>query len=166
MSSDQWQRSFIVYAGVCSVLCRGSWSSPPCPVCVDSSCLLTTLCWGVTQGTGDSYGITTRYVVEIYQWHSIKSLRQNSRHFPGDIFKSNFTKENVWISIKFSLKVVPKGPVNNTPALVQIIAWRRPGDKPLSEPMMVILLTHICVDRPQWVKTVSWEMSWCKLNWQ
>ena len=32
------------------------------------------------------------------------------------------------------------------------MAWRRPGDKPLSEPMMVSLLTHICVTRPQWVK--------------
>ena len=35
--------------------------------------------------------------------------------------------------------------------LVQIMAWRRSGDKPLSEPMMVSLLTHICVTRPQWV---------------
>ena len=33
------------------------------------------------------------------------------------------------------------------------MAWRRPGDKPLSEPMMVSLLTHICVTRPQWVNT-------------
>ena len=33
------------------------------------------------------------------------------------------------------------------------MAWRRPGDKPLSEPMMVSLLTHICVIRSQWVKT-------------
>ena len=32
------------------------------------------------------------------------------------------------------------------------MAWRRPRDKPLSEPMMVSLLTHICVTRPQWVK--------------
>ena len=30
------------------------------------------------------------------------------------------------------------------------MAWRRPGDKPLSEPMMVRLPTHICVTRPQW----------------
>ena len=35
---------------------------------------------------------------------------------------------------------------------MQIIAWRPPGDKPLSEPMMVSLLMHICVTRPQWVK--------------
>ena len=47
------------------------------------------------------------------------------------------------------------GPVDNIPALVQIMAWRRPGDKPLSEPMMVGLLTHICVTRPQWVKKIS-----------
>ena len=39
-----------------------------------------------------------------------------------------------------SLKFVPKGPINNIPALVQIKAWRRPGDKPLSDPMMVSLL--------------------------
>ena len=40
---------------------------------------------------------------------------------------------------------------NNIAALVQIMAWRRPGDKPLSGPMMVRLPTHICVTRPQWV---------------
>ena len=43
------------------------------------------------------------------------------------------------------------GPISNRPALVQIMAWRRPGDKPLSEPMMASLLTHICVTRSQWV---------------
>ena len=31
---------------------------------------------------------------------------------------------------------------------------RRPGDKPLFEAMMVRLLTHICVTRPQWVNIV------------
>ena len=35
------------------------------------------------------------------------------------------------------------------------MAWRRPGDKPLSEPMMVSLLTHICVARPQWVNPMG-----------
>ena len=54
--------------------------------------------------------------------------------------------------IKMSLKFVPKGAVNNIPALVQMLAWRYPGDKPLSEPMMVSLLTHICVAWLQWVK--------------
>ena len=63
--------------------------------------------------------------------------RQNDRHFPDDIFKWIFLNKNVWISIKISLKIVPKGPIDNIPALVQIImALRRSGDQPLSEPMM------------------------------
>ena len=77
--------------------------------------------------------------------------RQNVRHFPGNLFSNAFFNENVQISIKVSLKFVPGGPVNNFPALVQIMAWRRPGDKPLSEPMMISLQAHICVTRPQWV---------------
>ena len=77
--------------------------------------------------------------------------RQNGHHFSDDILKWIFLYENVWISIEISLKFVPKGQINNIPALVQIMAWRHPGDKPLSEPIMVSLLTHICVTRPQWV---------------
>ena len=79
--------------------------------------------------------------------------RQNGRHFADDTFKRIFLNENVRISITISLKFVSGGPINNIPALVQIMAWCRPGDKPLSEPMMVSSLTHICVTRPQWVNT-------------
>ena len=79
--------------------------------------------------------------------------RQNGRYFAYDIFKSNFLNENIWISwIDISLIFVYKCPINNIPALGQIIAWRRPGDKPLPEAMMISLLTHICVPRPQWIK--------------
>ena len=53
-----------------------------------------------------------------------------------DTFKRIFVKENVRISIKISLKYVPKSPIRNIPALFQIMAWRRIGDKPLSEPML------------------------------
>ena len=73
----------------------------------------------------------------------------NGRHFADDIFICIFLNENVCISIKIPLKFVPTSPINNTAALVQIMAWRRPGDKPLSEPMMVNFMTHICVTRPQ-----------------
>ena len=73
--------------------------------------------------------------------------RQNGRHFTDDIFKCIFLNENVRIPIKISLKFVPKGQINNIRTLVQIMAWRLTGDKPLSEPMMVILPTHICVTR-------------------
>ena len=65
--------------------------------------------------------------------------RQDDHHFPNDIFKCIFLNENVLIS-------------NKIPVLVQILAWHRPGHKPLSEPMMVSFLTHICVTRPQWVE--------------
>ena len=79
--------------------------------------------------------------------------RRNKQHFADDIFKGIFFNENVWISIKISLKFVPKGPINNIPALVQIMAWCRSGDMPLSETMMVSLPRHICVTRPKWVKS-------------
>ena len=82
--------------------------------------------------------------------------RRNEQHFADDIFKCIFFNENVWISIKISLRFVPKGPINNIPALVQIMAWRRSGDKQLYEPMMVILPTHTCATRPQWVKLTKY----------
>ena len=78
-------------------------------------------------------------------------LRQKGCHYPNNIFKCIFFNENIWIWIKIPLKFVPVGSMNNIPALVQIMTWRRPGDKPLSEPMMVSSQTHICVTRPQWV---------------
>ena len=79
--------------------------------------------------------------------------RQNGCHFADDSFRCIFLNENIWIPIKISLKFVPKCPINTIPSLVQIMVWRRPGAKPLSEPMIVSLLTHICVTRPQWVKS-------------
>ena len=78
---------------------------------------------------------------------------QNGRHFADDVFEYIFLNENIWISIKISPTFVHKGLINNIPALIQIMAWRRPGDKPLSEPMMFSLMTYICATRPQWVNT-------------
>ena len=75
--------------------------------------------------------------------------RQNGRHFPEAIFKWIFLNENVWISIKISLKFAPRGPINNIPALVQIMAWRQTGES------HYLNLTHICVTQPQWVKDIS-----------
>ena len=83
--------------------------------------------------------------------------RQNGRHFPDDIFKYIFLNEKVLILIKISLKFVPKCSINNIPVLVQIMAWRRPRNKPLSEPMMVSFPMHICITRPQWVKRNTFE---------
>ena len=58
-------------------------------------------------------------------WLSLQTLntlrpRQNGRHFAEDTFKRIFMNETVRISINISLKFVPNGLINNTPALVQI----------------------------------------------
>ena len=81
--------------------------------------------------------------------------RQNGRNFPDDIFKCISLNENASISINISPKSVPNSQNNNTPALVQIMAWRQPGDKPLSEQMMVRLQMHLCVTQPQWVNNTG-----------
>ena len=60
---------------------------------------------------------------------------------------------------KISPKFAPKVRIDNIPALVQIMAWRRPANKPSSELMRVNLLSHICVTRPQWVKTTNLNAS-------
>ena len=77
--------------------------------------------------------------------------------FLDDIFKYIFLNENVNI-INISLKFVPNCPINNIPAWVQRMAWRRPVNKLSSKPMMVSLLTHISVTRPQWInKTIEFR---------
>ena len=120
-------------------------------------------------------GILPWKVIENW-WKSLKDRhfkinslrpRPNRCHFADDSFKCIFENENEWISPRISLKFVPKVWINNIPALVHIMAWRRPGDKPLSEPMMVSLLTHICVTRPQWVKKLDIFHTWLScVYWQ
>ena len=66
-----------------------------------------------------------------------------------DIFKCILFYEDEIIQIQISMKFIPEGPIDNKPALVQVMAC--PGDKPLSELMMVCLLLHICVTQPQWI---------------
>ena len=61
---------------------------------------------------------------------TINSLRprQNGRLFADDTFKRIFLNENIRISTENSLKFVPNRLISNIPALVLIMAWRRPGD--------------------------------------
>ena len=88
--------------------------------------------------------LCNHWVIFTLIWVNTLRQRQNGRHFADDLFKCIFLNENVWMSsIEISLKFVPKCWINNIPALVQMMAWRRPGDKPLSEPMMVIMRTSM-----------------------
>ena len=102
-----------------------------------------------------AFWIPSQYKKGLYRYRDshVNTLRprQNGCLFADDTFKHIFLNENITISIEISLKFVPKGFINNIPALVLIMAWHQPGDKSLSEPMMVRSLTHICVTRPQWV---------------
>ena len=61
---------------------------------------------------------------------------QNGFLFADDIFRCILRNEKFCISIKISLKFVAKFPIDNNLALLQIMAWRRIGDKPLSRPML------------------------------
>ena len=102
-------------------------------------------CCSITQTPTGQWNIDS--VADYHIETETKLTLFRTRHF-----QKHFFNENAWTSLKILLKFVPKVRINNIPALIQIMAWRRPGDKPLSEPMMVSLLTHICVTRSQWVK--------------
>ena len=123
----------------------------------------------------DDWQITARdksncchyYIMEIHQagishwgWHKMAAN-----------FLTTFSNSFSWMKVykfwlRFHSRFVLKGPIDNIPALVQIMAWRRPGDKPLSETMMVSLLRHICITRPQWVKPQCLHriITWCAVH--
>ena len=103
--------------------------------------------------TGGSTGLTHCSLVIVALPHLPMEI--NARHFADDIFWCIFVNEKFCILIKFSLKFVPNGPIDNNPALLQIMAWRRIGDKPFSEPMLTDSLTCICGTRGRWVKSLT-----------
>ena len=71
-------------------------------------------------------------------------------------FSNGFSRMKMYEFLSnFHLSFESRGPINNIRALFQIMAWRRPGNKPLSETMMVSLLRNICITLPQWVNLVG-----------
>ena len=108
---------------------------------------IMTWCWK-TGSKSLSEAMMSHFINGAYVRHFLNTLRprQDGRHFTDDIFTCIFFNENCCILIKFSLKYVRKGPIDNNPALVQIMAWRRSGDKPLSEPLnrWCLVHQHIC----------------------
>ena len=72
--------------------------------------------------------------------------------------------KKIWLRFHWSL--LPRVQLTIFTTLIQIMAWRRPADKSLSEPMMFSLLTHIRVTRPQWVKKQSHFLTqYCVCLW-
>ena len=68
-----------------------------------------------------------------------------------DISKRFFFHEKLRILIEISLKFVPKGPIDNNPALVEIMACCLIGDKSLSEPMLTRFTDAYMLHYGRWV---------------
>ena len=83
--------------------------------------------------------------------------RRDKMNILQTTFSNLFSSKKIFeFRLKISLKFVSNGPINDIPALVQIMAWHRPRDNSLFEPIMVHLTTHTCITQPQWVNfTVS-----------
>ena len=84
--------------------------------------------------------------------------RQNGHHFPDNIFKCTFLKENVWISIKIPLRLVPKGPINN----IQIMTWCQSGDKPL-KPINDKYMS-LCLNEVKWISGLLFTYSYMQTH--
>ena len=70
------------------------------------------------------------------QWVNSSILGQNGRHFAHDTFKCIIINEMFCVLNRISVKFIPKGLNYNKSTLVQVMAWCRPGDKPLPGQMM------------------------------
>ena len=77
---------------------------------------------------------------------------RNCCHFADGNSKCILWNKNVRFLFSISLHVVPKVGISNIPALVHIMAWHPPANKPLSKAMVVSLLAHVCVTYTQWIK--------------
>ena len=110
----------------------------------NKSALVLVMTWCLTGDKPLSEAMVTQLSMYIHHQQASKSLLtpfppgQNGHHFADNIFRCIFLKENAWILIKISLNFVPKGSINNIPALVHIMVWCRIGDTPLSELMLTL----------------------------
>ena len=144
------------------------------PQCVNWVCLGLEVCWKTSAWKtkvhfimcANSIGWDTAPLCQngygwlTYRWVNKLRLRQNGRYFADDTFKGIFLNEKVRILIKISLKFVPKGPIINIPALVQIMAWHRPSNFKVRGEKKLLILTRVeCF----WTVTPVW-IHWWILN--
>ena len=109
---------------------------------------------------------TTHALLELYQLPVWIYMQQTLKHRGltywdrnkmSAIFQTTFWNAFSWMKmyefrLRFLWSLFLRVQSTISQPLVQIMAWCRSGDKPLSESMMVSLLAHICVTRAQWVK--------------
>ena len=102
--------------------------------------------WGLGGGGGGGGGGGWR------GWWGMEAVVVVTIHFThwgrkmATIFQTTFWNGFSWMKMyefKSVIEVFPGGPIYNIPAWVEIMAWRRPGDNPLSEPMVSLYNIHI-----------------------
>ena len=76
------------------------------------------------------------HVASLAKWVNTSPLDKMAAILADDTFNCIFLNENNKIQIQISLKYVPRNPIDNKPELVQVMAWRRAGDKPLPGPII------------------------------
>ena len=113
----------------------------------------------------------------------VNTLRpsQNGHRFADDTFKRIFVNENVGVSIIISLNFVPEGLINNIPALVQKMAWRRPVKMNTDHLWVTRMMRFISIHLPlgrlgcqsltiayifmrQWIESASVQIMVCRLS--
>ena len=117
-------------------------------------------CWflnaQVKNWHGSSQGVFPKRSIYQRQTCHTDFLTHWGRDKMVDISQTIFSSAFSWMKmyefrLRFHWNLFPRVQFTIFQHLVLIMAWRRQGDKPLSEPMVASLLTHICVARPQWV---------------
>ena len=101
---------------------------------------------------------------QIFKWVSKTSFNSSpAGQFGGkmanDIFNYISFNENVWISIKMSLKFIPKGQVDNKSVLFQVMAWCHHATSHYLNQCWPSSLTHICDSPGRWVKVRAQDRS-------
>ena len=82
--------------------------------------------------------INTRHIhMSVCELYKLMSPWSKWPPFRRRCFRMHFREWKFCTLIKNSLKFIPKGPIDITPAFVWIMHWCRIGDKPLSEPMLI-----------------------------
>ena len=108
----------------CGQFYRGLEPKISYPTLINNSGLANLEITSLAKLATNVHSIKTAKSVIVSQFTTLRP-RQNGRHFPDDIFNCILLTENVYISIKISLKFVRKGQIKKNPAMIQIMAWRR-----------------------------------------
>ena len=93
----------------------------------------TRVLFGRLVGWSDQEG---RCCLSVIGLNVVSELVLSPAILADDNSKCIFLNETDRIPIRISLKFVPRSPIDNKPVLLQVMAWRRTGDRPLPELML------------------------------